>query len=326
MADKKKAEARDLLTAWRTWLVLGVVLVGGVVVWKLVGSSYKSDIETICNAEKGSGFTIQHDMQKVAQWARDHLATPEGNRFFSDLGDARLVERAKRLRGEADAQHVAACPMAAAYQALAAEGEYRADMQRLCSGVTFSKLAGLDDDARLAKLEEWIANEAKSPRTKELAEPLKQAASPADRAKLLRETAARLDVFSCDVAKTLETSRTAAQAAAATPIVRVYQAPQINGALSPADLAKAIVDVTPALTDCYKQGVARVPDLGGQASIKMTIDPDTGKVKNASVLETTVKDRETSVCIVRALKRMTVPKTTGPMLTVLVPLELTQSL
>ncbi len=235
------------LLAWRVWGIIGVGLVGGVVTWKLAGSTVRSDIQTICNAEKGSGLTVEKDMAKVTLWVRGQLATPEGNEFFSSLADAKMGDRAKRLAAEATTLNVGACPMVASYERVAAEGDYRSDLQHLCSNAAFPRMIELDDAGRLARLQDWINSRARSPRTKELAEPLAQAKTGGERAKVLREAANKMDVFSCDGAKTLESPQ-AATTAAGVPMVRVSATPQIIGPVKKdQDLAKAVIDVTPAL-------------------------------------------------------------------------------
>jgi hypothetical protein len=309
-----------LLTAWRTWAIGGFVLIGGIVAWKLIGSTYRSDVDTICNAEKGSGFTIQKDMSKVTQYVRSHLATPEGNELFSTLSDAKMIDRAKKIRDEAAKEKISSCPIAAAYEQLAAEGDYRSDLQRLCSNVTFPKLAEAEDAERLGRLEDWIDRQAKSPRTKELADPLRQGA-PADRAKLLRDTANKMDIFTCDVAKTLE-SPVLPSKGKGQPVVRPYSTPQINGVLPVDDLAKALVEVTPAMNACYKKGLDIKPDLEGKVAIKVKIDPS-GKVTAAMPAEVQVPEHDTVVCILKAIQDMKLPQNPGPLVTALIPLELT---
>ncbi|HEY8039762.1 MAG TPA: AgmX/PglI C-terminal domain-containing protein [Polyangiaceae bacterium] len=320
--ETRKAQPVDdgLLTGWRTWGVVGVVVLGGLVAWKLLGSSYKSDVETICNAEKGSGFTIDKDMSKVTQWVRGRLATPEGNELFSTLSDAKLADRAKRLQGEADSLKVGACPMVPAYQALAASGEYRADVQHLCSSILFPKLAELDDADRLARLQGWVDTEAKSPRTKELAGALRQAPA-AERAKLLRDAATKVDIFSCDTARVLDSPQ-AEPPPKGPPRVRVYAEPQIVGPVKPEDLAKAIADVTPAMNDCYEKGLAKAPDLEARVAIKMGITTE-GKVAEAGPADATIQDHEVVTCIVQALKGMKLPPNPGPLVSAFVPLEMT---
>jgi hypothetical protein len=309
-----------LLTAWRSWAVIGLVLVGGVVAWKLLGSSYKGDVETICNAEKGSGFTIEKDSSKVTQYVRAHLATPEGNELYSTLGEAKLHDRAKRLQSTADSLKIGSCPAVASYEQVAAQGDYRADLARLCSSATFPKIGELDDAGRLAKLEDWIDKEAKSPRTKELADPLRQGGG-VERAKLLRETAGKMDVFTCDLAKIIEGPILPSKGKG-PPMVRPFAAPQINGVLGNDDLAKALVEVTPAMNECYRKGLEKRPDLEGKLAVKLKIEPS-GKVSSAVPADMAVPDRETAECILQAVKGMKLPPISGPLVTALIPLELT---
>jgi hypothetical protein len=304
---------------YRLWIAAGAVLVIGVVAWRLLGSTYKSDVEVICNAEKGSGMTIKTDMPKVNQWVKDHLATPEGNKFFSELVEARLADRVKRLQSEASSVGAGACPMVDAYTALAAEGDYRSDLQRLCSNATFPKLVELDDQARLAKLQAYIDKDAKSPRTKDLSGPLAAAATPADRAKVLREAATKLDVYSCDVAKTLESPRAEATANG-TPIVRVYATPQINGGLKEEDLAKAIAAATPDMQRCYQKGIEKKADLAGKMHVRLSVKAD-GKIDHATDMESQIPDKEVVGCILKLFDAMKVPPPPGPA-TAMVPLEL----
>lgn len=308
---------------WRTWAIAGVVLVGGVVAWKLAGSTYHSDIEAICNGEKGSGYTIEKDMPKVSEWVRAHLSTPEGNEFFSNLSDATLADRAKRLQAEADKLKIRSCAIVPSYEQLAAEGQYRADLQHLCSGVTFTKLVEDDDGTRLHRLEDWIDKQAKSPRTKELADPLRQAATGADRAKLLRDAASKMDIFSCEVAKTLEMPQTIAKAAG-PPQVRVWSAPQVIGPMQESDLAKALVEITPAMDDCYKKGLDRRSDLAGRISVKIEVDPD-GDVSHAvpADVDRELDDHDVLMCLLKTIRTMKLPKNDGPLATALIPLELT---
>ncbi len=162
-------------------ILAGAALVGGVVVWRLAGSTYRADVETICNAESRSGLGIRKDMPALGEWLRGHLATPEGNELLSTLGERPLAERADRLPPAAGALGIAACPMAEAYEQLVADGDYRAELQRLCSYVTFPELGQTDDPARLQTLEDWIDTQASDPRTKALADPLRAAATPAAR-------------------------------------------------------------------------------------------------------------------------------------------------
>lgn len=313
-----------LLSAWRLWGGAGLILVGSVVAWRLLGVSYRADVETICNGEKGSGYTAQKDMAKVTQWVRDHLGTPEGNRFYSALNDSKMHERARTLQSTASEVKVAPCPMVASFEQVAADGDYRTDLQHLCSRLTFPKLDESDDDERLSRLLEWIDQKAISPRTKELTDPLEQAASPADRAKLLSDAGLKMDVFSCETSKTLNLPQQPAKAKG-PPAVRPYAAPQIIGTMPEADFAKGLAEATPAMNQCYVAGLAKKPELEGRLSVKLQIDPG-GKVINAGVADSKVPDRDTERCIVQALREMHAPKNAGPLVSVLVPLELTTAM
>jgi hypothetical protein len=183
---------------------LGLALIGGVVAWRLAGATYRADVETICRAEARSGLTLGKDMPALTAWLHGHLATPDGSELLARLGDAPMADRAPRLRSAAAELGIGACPMAEAYEGLVAEGDYRADLQRLCSYVTFPDLAGADDSARLAALEEWIESRAANDRTKALAGPLRSAETPAERAGLLRAASREVDIFTCDVARVIE--------------------------------------------------------------------------------------------------------------------------
>jgi hypothetical protein len=210
--------------------------------------------------------------------------------------------------------------MVAAYEALAAEGEYRGDLQRLCSGATFPRLVELDDEARFGKILDFADRLAKSPRTKELAGVLGQAAA-ADRGKILRDAGAKVDVFSCEVGKILESPQ-AQPKPSGPPVVKVWATPQVIGSIKEEELAKAVVDVTPAMTDCYRKGLQRKPDLAGKVSVKLQIDPD-GNVTRDAPADLAMEDHETLTCILGAMKAMKFPKNPGPVVSALVPLELT---
>jgi hypothetical protein len=185
------------------WAAIGASLVAGVGAWKLTVSNYAADVQTICKAEHESGFAIEKEMSRVMEWVRAHLTTPEGNKLFSDIANAQVIDRAGKLRRESSAQRIAVCPMVDAYERLAAMNAYRADLQKICSTLTLPDLEDQDDDTRLARLQDLVDTQAKSPRTRELIEPLRRAAAGA-RGRLLRGAAADVDVHPCDVAKAFE--------------------------------------------------------------------------------------------------------------------------
>jgi hypothetical protein len=154
-------------------------------------------------------------MPALDEWLRGHLVTPDGNELLARLGDVPMADRAERLRAAAGAVGVSGCPMAQSYDRLVSDGAYRAELQLLCSYVTFPGLADGDDAARLADLEAWIDARASDPRTRALAGPLRDAPTPVDRARLLRGASREIGIFTCDVAKVVESPPPAADAGAA---------------------------------------------------------------------------------------------------------------
>jgi hypothetical protein len=173
-----------------------------VVAWRL-RASYARDLETVCEAEARCGLAMRRDMAGVADWTRANLATAEGNRFFVALEDLPVAERARRLDAEAKAHGTTTCPLAAAYDGLVQDGRSRAEMQRLCSRVTFPGFAGVPADERAATLERWAEADGASPQLETLGAGLRAAATHEGRARLLVATARAVDVLTCDNAKDL---------------------------------------------------------------------------------------------------------------------------
>ncbi len=170
------------------------------VAWRLASATVRGDVVTICDAEGDSGRPLRQGLAAVSEWTQDRLRTAEGQRFFSSLRDAPVAERAALLESRARAAHVASCPLAATFAALASEASYRADMQGLCSYVTFPAFAELDEASRAAAIEAWVRERATSPRTQALVPALRGATSSAERARVLREAAGEIDVVTCDIA------------------------------------------------------------------------------------------------------------------------------
>ena len=187
---------------WARAVAAGAAILA-VVVWKLTGSSYRRDVEVVCGAEARSGLSLGTEMQALGEWTRGQVSTAAGQELLARLGDAPFAERAPVLRAAAAAAGVDPCPMAASYDRLAAEGACRADLQRLCSYVTFPDLAGLDDAARLDAIEDWLDRDG-GLCARAQAAPLRAAGTPADRAHVLREASRAAGILTCDVAKVVE--------------------------------------------------------------------------------------------------------------------------
>jgi hypothetical protein len=306
---------------WATWATLGAVLVGGVVAWKLIGTSYKRDVGIICNVEKISGFNVEKETSKATAYLRDHLGTPEGNELYSTLADAHGTDRPQKLQAAADSQQVSPCPLVDAYREMAAQGEYRVELQRLCSDVVFPKLLASDDPARLDMLEDWIDKTAKSPRTKALGDALRQAQPGHDRAEVLHDAATKAEVLSCTNAKSLENPPPAKPTGA--PIVRLFDEPDIIGGLRADDVKRAVADAQPALLDCYNKGMDRKPDLTGRVAIRLQIDSSGNVIKDNPGEDTAIADKDTLLCIAKVARGMKFSGVVGPMASVMLPLELT---
>lgn len=183
---------------------VGPALMASVLGWKLAGSTYRADIAVICRGETIAGLSVRGDMAGVTEQIRARLATPRGNRLFSDLRDLPIGSRAERLRAEATATDLGSCPMADTYEELAAEAAYRSDVQQLCSYVTFPGLEDLDDQSRIQALTAWIREGARSDRTRGLRTLLRQADASSEAAQALRAAAADVGVLTCDTAKVLD--------------------------------------------------------------------------------------------------------------------------
>jgi hypothetical protein len=180
----------------------GATALLAVVAWRL-RASYGADVETVCDAETLSGVPLRRDMAAVADWIRARLGTPEGNAFYATLEDLPVVERSARLARAASALGIPSCPLAGAYDRLVQDGLLRADVQRLCSRATFPDLLGRASDERAAAIERWIDADAATAPVRALGPPLRAAATPQDRARVLTEAARGVDVLTCDVAKDL---------------------------------------------------------------------------------------------------------------------------
>jgi hypothetical protein len=197
--------APDRSAAWRVGAIaaLGCLLFATVVARRLVVSTYRADLETICFAETRSGRSLDESLAVVTRWVRERLTTPEGNAFYGELGLAPFEERGSRLEREAAAQGITRCPLVASLRRVAAEAEYRSDLQHLCSSVTFPGLREADDDGRFSLLDGWIGAQRRSARTGELGDLLRQSA-PEDRPRRLRDAARAAGILSCEIARWLE--------------------------------------------------------------------------------------------------------------------------
>ena len=78
------------------------------------------------------------------------------------------------------------------------------------------------------------------------------------------------------------------------------------GALDQNKVNRALDRASAKLTDCFHQGLKRVPFMGGNIKFAMRINQQ-GKVNVAYMKETTLGDRVTETCILNALRAASWP-------------------
>lgn len=75
---------------------------------------------------------------------------------------------------------------------------------------------------------------------------------------------------------------------------------------------------------CYELGLKRNPTLSGKVEVEFTIDED-GRVSDASVKSSTLKDKRVEDCIIRKLRSLKFPQPSGGKITVKYPFVFEQS-
>lgn len=300
------------------WLVLaGVLLVAGVIGWRLSAGSYKSDIQKICMAEKSSGADAKQDVKKVEAYAKDHLETPEASAWLSELVKKGVGDRAKGLRDESARVGVGACPLVATYEAIFAEGEYRQDLTALCSTSDLPAIEAADDEGRLKKILAWIDGHAKSPRTKALSDKLSKA-EPKARADALREEVTAAAVYQCELVATLVKPQ--ASAPKDEPVIELGS-PQINGDLSIDKIVATFLAKKDAMRKCYDDGLAKKPDLAGKLLLKLAVAPGGKTIKATIEGPSGLPDVDVVRCVAKTAKELVFPPTASPLVTLLLPLQ-----
>ncbi len=300
------------------WLLLaGLLLVVGVIGWRLTAGSYKTDIQKICFAEKGSTFDSKTDIRKIESWAKEQLDTPEASTWLTELVKKGMADRAKGLREESKRLGIPECPLAAAYEALNLDGEYRQDIASFCSLNDLPTIEASDDAERLHRMLDWIQTRAKSPRTKALGEKIAQADAK-DRADVLREAANATSVFQCELVNTLLKPQTLPRKD--EPMIELGT-PQINGDLTVDKIVAAFLVKKDAMRKCYDEGLAKNAELSGRVMLKMSITPS-GKVGRASTeAGTTLPDPAVVKCVIGVVRDLVFAETKSIMVSLLLPLE-----
>jgi hypothetical protein len=303
------------------WMVVAAVaLVVGVVAWRLLKGSYREDVRRICFAEKNSGADATKDTHKVEQYAKEHLDTPEGSKWFTELIAKGVADRASGLADESKRLGIDDCPLVRAYVAVKANGDYQHDLYGVCSELV--TIEQYDDAERLKRIVDWIHIKAKSPRTQELADKL-SAAPPQQRAEIVRTTATDAAVYICELASLL--TRPQSHPKQANPIVSIGD-PQINGDMKEGELVGALIAAEDDLHKCYDTGLAHEPTLSGRLMLNFMILP-AGNVGHMSVEESsTLHDRDVAKCVAATVKALHFPKKDSPLNAVLLPLDFTPGL
>jgi hypothetical protein len=300
------------------WMVAAAVaLVVGVVLWTLFKGSYREDVRRICFAEKNSGVDATKDTHKVEQYAKEHLDTPEGAKWFTELIAKGVADRASGLSDEAKRLGITDCPLVSAYVAVKASGDYQHDLYGICSDLV--TIEQYDDDERLKRMVDWIHLKAKSPRTQELADKL-SAAPPSQRAEIVRTTTTDASVYICELASLL--TRPQSHPKTANPVVAIGD-PQINGDMKEGELVGALIAAEDDLHKCYDSGLAHDPTMAGRLMLNFVILPD-GHVGHMSVeASSTLHDRDVAKCVAATVKALHYPKKDSPLNAVLLPLDFT---
>jgi hypothetical protein len=299
------------------WLVLaGILLLAGVVVWRLGTGSYRSDIRKVCDAEKASGAE-NRDVRKAEAWAKDHMETPEASAWLAETVKKGVGERAKALRAQAEKVGISECPLAKTYDALEDDGEYRTDILGMCTTIDLGAIETADDDERLRKIVDWIGQKAKSTRTKALAEALGKTDAKG-RADALREAAASVGVYQCELVGVL--LKPQSKPKKEDPAIEIGT-PQVNGDMSVANIVGTFLAKEPEMRACYETGLAKTPTLGGRLMLKLAIAPKGKTIKATVEKGTTVSDRGVVDCIVKTAADLMFPTTGSPLVTILLPLD-----
>lgn len=91
---------------------------------------------------------------------------------------------------------------------------------------------------------------------------------------------------------------------------QIGAASEVRGTIDKAEIRRVVMAHAGEVKRCYEQGLTRRPDLEGRVALKFTIGK-TGIVAAVTVTETTLNDRQTEQCIMRAASKWVFPKPTG---------------
>ncbi|MCC7381036.1 MAG: AgmX/PglI C-terminal domain-containing protein [Deltaproteobacteria bacterium] len=101
-----------------------------------------------------------------------------------------------------------------------------------------------------------------------------------------------------------------------------FEAPEVEGDLSPDVIKDVMRKNLRAMRDCYERQLKRFPNLQGKITITFEI-VDSGKVSNVDITEDTVRNPEVKACIISRAKFWRFPKPSGGSVFVSTPLVFT---
>jgi hypothetical protein len=297
-------------------IAAGAALIGGIVAWQLLHTSYKSDIVTICTSEKTSGIKNSDDQKKLNDWISSHLGTPEGNMYFNELTQKGMADRAKQLGETARGMGINDCPLIDSYAALEAQIEYQRDLMTLCA--SDGDMPGLkyDDQAtRNQRLSDWFASKSKTARMKETGTKLLATPQP-DRGEFLRTEANANSVYQCDLASFIGEEPVARPQTGGSVEL---SPPQVNGDLTVSETMAAIQKALPDMEACYADAVAKDPKTNGRLLVDISLGPK-GQVKGIKD-EGGVFNKDLATCVHQVLGKVTYPTTTSGLSVVRLPIK-----
>jgi hypothetical protein len=270
---------------------------------------YRSDVERMCDAERGSGKTVRADAAGVMRWLQHNIASAQGIVLEGQLESESPRDRAVHLRTEARNQSIAACPLADAFDAYAVDDDYRTAVQSLCDGSAVTAGGGIarldvtpaDDAERMREIRDWTITNLKGADALALVDKLAQ--SPVQgRPALLRSEASRLGINNCPLAATLERPPPTPipvtfVSLPAFSVLRSDGPQKVQEALAGTLISGAAVQT---IDNCYGQALVKAPTLTGNVSVRLSFDPK-GKVTKAEEASSSLASPPVVKCITSGL-------------------------
>ncbi len=110
----------------------------------------------------------------------------------------------------------------------------------------------------------------------------------------------------------------AAKTEARVAEVKLTEAPEVDGSLDQADIARVVRGRLTAIKECYERELKRNPQLSGKVIVRFTIDEE-GRVSQAVIEENTLPEKSVATCVAQRVERFRFPKPDGGSVTVAYP-------